>query len=545
MDARTSKTGIAFAHLYHLQCQKDVTSVSRVACTRLQLYDCGARPPQTDDLKRLQVFDCRRLKDCRWLALPNVDYRHNRWGSESGQHSGTPYGFHLTAVGLLTGLLASRSVDEEELHSVGQRNGFPKIVQCAEAPRVILHKERQAAIRSLEVVADVAQEAQPAVVSITSMDKGFLARHTQSTGSGFIIDDAGHVVTNAHVVGYRTNVFVHLSDGRSFPGRVLAVDMSSDLALIRLDVKEEISKALPQLALAPDLKLVRPGHFVLALGSPLMLANSVTVGVVSALDRDLGHSEGLKYIQTDAIITFGNSGGPLVNLMGEVIGVNSMVAGTGVGFAIPVDQVRNFVQIALQAAARSGKSGPIGSGSRRDARDSHILTESGTTPSGAPARRYLGLVMRTLTPELAFELGSRGGPQFMDVTEGVLIHAIMRNSPAHRFSKAVLVFPIRMEHHYHLRSYGTSEDQWALPSDTDGHVTPNKFVVLFISVSLSFLSKSRAGLMAGDVIVAIDGLPITNAQQVYAAAENREELSITILRRGQRIEFPNIRTEKA
>ncbi|TGZ58892.1 hypothetical protein CRM22_009389 [Opisthorchis felineus] len=419
------------------------------------------------------------------VALPTVGYRHNRWGSESEQHSGTRYGFHLTALGLLTGLLASRSFDEEEPHSLGQRNGFPKIVHCAEAPRVVLHKERQAAIRSLEVVADVAQEAQPAVVSITSMDKGFLARHTQSTGSGFIIDDAGHVITNAHVVGYRTNVFVHLSDGRSFPGRVLAVDMSSDLALIRLDVKEVISKALPQLALAPDLKLVRPGHFVLALGSPLMLANSVTVGVVSALDRDLGHSEGLKYIQTDAIITFGNSGGPLVNLMGEVIGVNSMVAGTGVGFAIPVDQVRNFVQIALQAAAQTGKSGPIGSGSRRDAGDSHILTESGTTPSGAPARRYLGLVMRTLTPELAFELSSRGGPQFMDVTEGVLIHAIMRNSPAH-----------------------------------------------------------RAGLMAGDVIIAIDGLPITNAQQVYAAAENREELSITILRRGQRIEFPNIRTEK-
>ncbi|KAF8561047.1 hypothetical protein P879_03260, partial [Paragonimus westermani] len=415
--------------------------------------------------------------NARWASALSTLYSHSR-RSYFNDHSQREPRTAFAAFGLLTGLLWSTTDDR----NLGKPylSGFPPRVRCAEVLRSTPSKDRQAAIRSLDVVADVAQEAQPAVVSITSMDKGFLARHTQSTGSGFIIDHSGHVITNAHVVGYRSSVFVHLSDGRSFSGRVLAVDVSSDLAILQLDVKDAVAKSLPQLPLAPDLKHVRPGHFVLALGSPLMLANSVTVGVVSALDRDLGHSEGLKYIQTDAIITFGNSGGPLVNLSGEVIGVNSMVAGTGVGFAIPVDQVRKFVQLALQAASRARNTPSVTTSS-----DALIFTESGTSPSGGPQRRYLGLVMRTLTPELAFELASRGGPQFLDVTEGVLIHAVMRHSPA-----------------------------------------------------------QKVGLKAGDVIIAIDGLPITNAQQVYTATENRDELSITVLRRGQRINFPNVKTEK-
>ncbi|CAH8630267.1 unnamed protein product [Dicrocoelium dendriticum] len=409
--------------------------------------------------------------------------RYGQSSNDTDWSFGLGIGTNLGVLAVVSGFCLSNIDDDVECSHLGTPK-LPVTVSCAEKARQPPQGSRQAAIQALDVVADVAQDAQPAVVSITSIDKGFLARHTQSTGSGFIIDGSGHVITNAHVVGYRNNVFVHLSDGRSFPGRVLAVDVSSDLAIIRLDVKEATAKSLPQLRLAPDLTSVRPGHFVLALGSPLMLANSVTVGVVSALNRDLGHSEGLKYIQTDAIITFGNSGGPLVNLYGEVIGVNAMVAGTGVGFAIPVDQVRKFAQLALEAVSRAGKPppapnmlGPSG--------DSYVITESDASDRGSSQRRYLGLVMRTLTPELAFELSSRGGAQFLDVTEGVLIHAVMKNSPA-----------------------------------------------------------QRAGLRAGDVIIAIDGLPITNAQQVYSAAENRDELSITVLRRGKKMNFHNIHTEK-
>ncbi|CAL8076680.1 unnamed protein product [Calicophoron daubneyi] len=400
----------------------------------------------------------------------NSDRNRSKWKlpSHFPQYAG---------AGLLLAGLWLRRTDEEGDFSPS----FPITVKCAQITTKPKSKDRQSAVQALDVIADVAEEAQPAVVSIRSSERDFRFRSVQSGGSGFIIDEAGHVITNAHVVGHRAEVFVHLSDGSSYPGRVLALDTSSDLALIQLDVTLKTAKALPRLQLAENLKSVRPGHFVLALGSPLMLANTVTVGVVSALDRDLGHSEGLKYIQTDAIITFGNSGGPLVNLAGEVIGVNSMIAGTGVGFAIPVDQVRRFTQLALQAAERSGKT-PT---SPAPAGDSYILTEHGTTPSGRPQRRYLGLIMRKLTPELAFELAARAGPHFLETTEGVLIQGILRNSPA-----------------------------------------------------------QRAGLKPGDIIIAIDGLPVKDAHQVYAAAESRDEMSITIIRRGQRLTINNVHTEK-
>ncbi|CAH8495404.1 unnamed protein product [Schistosoma turkestanicum] len=178
---------------------------------------------------------------------------------------------------------------------------------------------------------------------------------------------------------------------------------------------------------------------------------------------------------------FGNSGGPLVNLYGEVIGVNAMVAGTGVGFAIPVDQVQRFIKLALEASSSTRSSSPISSSSPTDP---YILTDNSTCPESETHRRYLGLVMRTLTPELAFELSFRGGHHFMELN-GVLIQAVLRNSPA-----------------------------------------------------------QRAGLRAGDVIVAIDGLPITNAQQVYTATESREQLTITIVRQGKRITIDHIQTEK-
>ncbi|CAH8548256.1 unnamed protein product [Heterobilharzia americana] len=282
------------------------------------------------------------LNDIKTINSALNMYSH----SHSDNHNQQKYSHHpksLVKAALITTFLTKIwKDDEDESHTYQNSNGLhtPLVVQCAELVKPI-PKDRQTAIKALDVVADVAQDVQPAVVSITSTNKGFLSLHARSTGSGFIVDDSGHVVTNAHVVGYRGDVIVHLCDGRSFPGKVLAVDVSSDLALIRMDVKKSVAENLPRLPMAANLQNIRPGQFVLALGSPLMLANSVTVGVVSAVDRDLGHSEGLKYIQTDAIITFGNSGGPLVNLYGEVIGINAMVAGTGVGFAIPVDQVRN------------------------------------------------------------------------------------------------------------------------------------------------------------------------------------------------------------
>ncbi|VDQ12583.1 unnamed protein product [Trichobilharzia regenti] len=167
------------------------------------------------------------------IPLSRFSYNHNQ--QKTSDHSRL-----LVKTAFATAFLTKIWKDEEEeqedetnLSENLNSLHTPIVAKCAEIVKPI-PKDRQAAIKALDVVADVAQDVQPAVVSITSTDKGFLSLQTRSTGSGFIVDNSGHVVTNAHVVGYRGDVMVHLCDGRSFPGKVLAVDVSSDLALIRV-----------------------------------------------------------------------------------------------------------------------------------------------------------------------------------------------------------------------------------------------------------------------------------------------------------------------
>ncbi|OQR92703.1 serine protease family S01B [Achlya hypogyna] len=192
-------------------------------------------------------------------------------------------------------------------------------------------------------IADAVEKAAPAVVNIT-IDYGHL--QGMSSGSGFILDPMGLVVTNAHVVahaGPQCRIKVTLANGESYAARVHSMDTLTDLALVQL---EGPSHALPTMKIGSSSTL-RAGEWVVALGSPLTLQNSVSAGIVSAVARH-GSEIGLpnkrnhtEYIQTDAAINSGNSGGPLVNLDGEVIGINAMkVAGgsvSNISFAIPID----------------------------------------------------------------------------------------------------------------------------------------------------------------------------------------------------------------
>jgi len=158
----------------------------------------------------------------------------------------------------------------------------------------------------------------------------------RGVGSGFIISDDGYVMTNAHVVEGADEVTVTLTDRREFKAKVLGADKRSDVALLKVDAKN-----LPSLRIG-DSNRIRVGEWVIAIGSPFNLENTVTAGIISAKARDTG--EYLPLIQSDVAVNPGNSGGPLINMRGEVIGINSQIATlsgayNGISFAVPIDEV--------------------------------------------------------------------------------------------------------------------------------------------------------------------------------------------------------------
>jgi serine protease Do len=169
-------------------------------------------------------------------------------------------------------------------------------------------------------------------------------RRGTSLGSGFIISADGYVLTNHHVVDGADTVTVKLSDSREYKAEVIGSDEKSDIALLKID-----AKGLPALRLG-DSKQLRPGQWVVAIGSPFGLDHSVTAGIVSAVGRSAGASQQyVPFIQTDVAINQGNSGGPLLNTRGEVVGINSQIFSNsggymGVSFAIPIDLAMNAVQ---------------------------------------------------------------------------------------------------------------------------------------------------------------------------------------------------------
>lgn len=249
-------------------------------------------------------------------------------------------------------------------------------------------------------LAEAVERAAPSVVFIEksqSVSTIFGPQTAVSSGSGFIVSEDGYIVTNAHVVGGARSVKVKLASGEVVKGDVTDIDQVADLALLKLNVK----KRLPALKFGSSANL-RPGEWVVAMGSPLSLSNTITAGIVSSTQRpskELGlHSPDMQYVQTDAPITLGNSGGPLVNLDGEVIGVNTLTAGPGISFAIPSDFAKNFVANANKTAR-------------------------------APGKYAIGISMLTITPEICYALQQRGViPSGLD--HGVFVAQVWPSSVA-------------------------------------------------------------------------------------------------------------------
>ena len=221
-------------------------------------------------------------------------------------------------------------------------------------------------------------------------DEGGGGMRGQSLGSGFIINPEGYVLTNNHVVKDATEIKVRLSDQREFSAKVVGTDPATDVALVRLD---KAPANLPFVVLGDSDKLEQ-GDYVLAIGTPFGFRESASFGIVSAKDRQLTGSPFDDFLQTDAAINSGNSGGPLFNMRGEVIGINTAIVspqiGSGIGFAVPVNLAKQLIP-QLQ--------------------------------TGKVARGYVGVSVSELTPELARAFKVPEG------TKGALIQNVVPDGP--------------------------------------------------------------------------------------------------------------------
>ena len=222
-------------------------------------------------------------------------------------------------------------------------------------------------------------------------------RIERGTGSGFILSDDGKLLTNAHVVSDTDTVQVTLKDGRTFEGKVVGVDKITDVAVVKIPASE-----LPNVKLGSSRNLI-PGQWAIAIGNPLGLDNTVTIGIISATDRTSAQvgvpDKRVSFIQTDAAINPGNSGGPLLNAQGEVIGVNTAIRADaqGLGFAIPIE-----------TAAR-------------------IADE--LFSKGEVQHPFLGIEMVDLTPSKTKQLSQETSFELKEET-GILVRRVTDDSPA-------------------------------------------------------------------------------------------------------------------
>lgn len=262
--------------------------------------------------------------------------------------------------------------------------------------------------------ADVAERLNPAVVNIDAssrrrgaasdgrtpqrrdlIEDPFEYRRRGETprrgaGTGFVIDERGYILTNHHVIEKAERITVKFTDGRSLRAEVIGSDPDTDIALIKVDSEKKFAHAT--LGNSDDLRV---GEWVCAIGNPLAYEHTVTVGVVSFIGRKLFDTSLDNYIQTDAAINFGNSGGPLINSRGDVIGINSAISrqASSIGFAVPINQAKAILPQLME--------------------------------KGHVSRGYMGVVLREVDPDIQESLK-------LSRTSGALVQDVFEKSPGAR-----------------------------------------------------------------------------------------------------------------
>ncbi len=378
-------------------------------------------------------------------------------------------------------------------------------------------------------------------------------RVQQGVGSGFILSADGYILTNAHVVDGATEVTVKLTDKREFKAKVIGADKRTDVALIKIS-----AKGLPFVKTGNP-EASKPGQWVLAVGSPFGLENSVTAGIISAKARRLDGDSYVNFIQTDVAINPGNSGGPLINLDGEVIGINSQIYSRsggymGISFAIPIDA-------ALQVKDKLQKFGKV-------------------------SRGKLGVVIQGMDKELAQSFG-------LDKPEGALVNSVEQDGPADKAglqagdiiqqvdgakitdsadlprlignhapgdavklkvwrNKAVRDISVKLGEQADERvSVGNDEDgSAAAPGGKLGLVVrqinareaQRAGIAAGLVVEQAAGAAAKAGIRRGDVILAVGNTKVTSSEQLRKAVEAAGKTIPLLIQRGDVQQFIVVRT---
>ena len=385
-------------------------------------------------------------------------------------------------------------------------------------------------------------------------------QHEQATalGSGFIIDPAGYVVTNYHVVDHATEVTIRMTDNNVYPAKVVGTDPQTDIALLKIDA----GKPLPSLTLG-DSDKAQVGDWVMAVGNPFGLGGTVTAGIISARGRNIQAGPYDDFLQVDASINRGNSGGPLFNMDGQVIGVNTAIyspngGSVGIGFAIPSNMVKTVVA---------------------------QLREHGSVERG-----WLGVQIQNVTPDLAAALG-------LDKAEGAMVAGVTPNSPAahagikngdvilsfdgktitdtRELARVVAAYPVNSKANVDIWRNGAeqtvavvtgrqpTQEQQVANAEPSGQQPDGTYHSALLSAQLAGLTpdlKAKFGidnsingvlvldikpgsvfeqnLRSGDIIEKVEGTAVTTPAQVehiveQAKSENKKAVLMLISRNGQ------------
>lgn len=376
----------------------------------------------------------------------------------------------------------------------------------------------------------------------------------RGVGSGFILTPDGFVMTNAHVVEGADEVIVTLTDKREFKARIVGADRRTDVAVVKID-----ATGLPAVRIG-DVNRLRVGEWVMAIGSPFGLDNTVTAGIVSAKQRDTG--EFLPFIQTDVAINPGNSGGPLLNLRGEVVGINSQIYSRsggfmGISFAIPIDEAMRVAdQLRTSGRVIRGRIGVTIAPVTKDVAESIGLGK----PSGA-------LVQSVESGGPADKAGIEAGDIITKVDgkvvekSGDLPRLVGATKPGTRTTLQVFRRGSTKEISVTVVEFESDRPRRPASSESPGSAPAAKTA---IGVSVSDLSDAqkrelrirggvrvesvegaaqRAGLREGDIIQSIDNTEITDARQfnnVVQRLDPKKAVSV-LVRRGEWVNYIVIR----